>query len=309
MVNQQQFTRRRVLRTGAATAGLLATSSLAGCGILGGGGGAYSEWLPAPDEIESGDHSTFTLRKPKSIAENEDNFDEELFDRVESDFDVIDADFDEITSAFGMGPMAVFEGEYEESAVIEQLEDDSDGTYEEDDEVSGYKVFIPEDADNPAEAFGVSGSTVVRTRQSGNDDAVDILETVLETKNGEGTRYTEDNEDFGKLADELGSGTFVVGGSQEEIDDGNPASGSFDNQVAAGARLQVNGETTDAKYVRVLEEADDYDDGDVEDWIEDTLEERDAELQEPSQSTSGRAVVVTGTIDTDELTFNSLFGF
>ncbi|MUV90002.1 hypothetical protein GJ629_08945, partial [Halapricum sp. CBA1109] len=59
------LTRRTALKSGAATAGLLAAGSLSGCSsipFLGGAG--YTEWVPAPAEYKDTESLTFGYSNP-----------------------------------------------------------------------------------------------------------------------------------------------------------------------------------------------------------------------------------------------------
>ena len=67
-------TRRAMLRrTLAATAAgaLLGTAGCAGLNPLSGGGGAYADWLPVPDDIGDSDHYQFAAVDTETLAANE----------------------------------------------------------------------------------------------------------------------------------------------------------------------------------------------------------------------------------------------
>jgi hypothetical protein len=313
MVQQQQFSRRKVLRTGAATAGLLATGSLAGCGgipFLGGGSGAYVSWIPDPDEYDS-EGMFFSNINYSAIAENEDNFDEDLFESIEngadSTFDPLDIDYEDVTSASNANPFSLYDGDYENSTVIEALEDDEtgQGEFEEDDTYEDYRIFIlDEAADEPQIAYSVNGTQVLRTGPAGDNNAVEMAELLIDTNAGESPKLVDENEKFKALTDEVGGGTTVTGSLRtEEIEDGNEEQGQFEGVIASGQQFSINGETTDGKWVYVYDSEGDGDEGDLEDYAEEALDDQYDFNSDPSFSVSGDVGTITGTFDTDDLSF------
>jgi hypothetical protein len=131
----------------------------------------------------------------------------------------------------------------------------------------------------------------------------DVLEeaisTISMTQNGETTLYESEVDPAGTLFSALGGGDFATGTTMEEIDDDVPEQGRFDNMVARGTAVSVNGETSNVKSVVVYDDADDFDDGAIEDWT-DEAEQWD-DVDDINISQSGNVATITGKIDTDDL--------
>lgn len=305
MTDETPLSRRTMMKAAGATTGLLATGTLAGCSSIPFiGGASYTEWIPDPGEFKETD-ALFTLfQNNKKIAENEDSFDDDTWDDTEQDVDDLDIDFEDISMQVSAGPFTVYDGDYEEQTVIDALEDDGTGpgAFEEDDTYEGYAVYISEDAgDDPTTAYGVSGTKVVRTRSSGDNNAVDVLEIVIDTKTGNGTRFVDENEDYKAVTDELGSGTIVYGRVRDgENESDDPDSGEFEGEVASGIRISINGDTSEFKGVVVFDSESDVDEGDLEDWADNSLDDS-YNPDDYSVGTSGRIGTVTFSFDTDEL--------
>jgi len=136
-----------------------------------------------------------------------------------------------------------------------------------------------------------------------SNDSADIAEAIVDAETGNADRYADDNEDMSTLVGELGGATFVNGNTMEEPEDADPANGTFDAMVAEGQRAQVNGQRSDVKYAVVYESSDDVDTGDLEEWVDenDGSDEQFDDVDDISYNQNGRAGVITGKIDTDDL--------
>ena len=311
-----ETTRRTALKSGATAVSLLAVGSLSGCSSIPflSGGGSYTEWVPAPDGFQESESLTVYQSKPSEIADNEDNFDEDYYDEnLENDVDKLDIDYEDMTLNIGVLagfslPVQVYDGDYEAQTVVDALEDEDtgEGPFAEDGEYEGYTVYLndSDDApDNPQTAYGLDGTLVVEASATEDLDAEEMLELVIDTNNGDGTLFTDDSEDFSALTDELGDGTTLVGGvSEDASEEDDPDNGSFEGAVASGRVVTVNGETSDLKYVVVWDSEGDADEGDLEDYADNALDDEFDPNDDPSVGVSGRVGTIEFTYDTDELT-------
>jgi hypothetical protein len=134
-----------------------------------------------------------------------------------------------------------------------------------------------------------------------NDPTAD-LEALIDTKNGEADRYVDVNEDMNVLVDELGTGTFVFGSTNDPIEETDVTFGRFEGLVAEGYTDTVEGDSTDTELVYVFDTPDDVDMGAIEDWYagNDTSAAFD-NYGDLSSSRDGRIVTITGTADTGDL--------
>lgn len=281
-----------------------AMGGLAGCSSIPfvGGDTSWTNWLPEPGTFRNQDHYETYYIEPQAIAEYEDDFDDG-YDSLEDFFSppgALDVDFDEVERMVLTSTMRVYMGSFTVEDVVDELEDEE---FDEEDEYEGYTLYLgPEEGFSQQVAAAVSENTLLYGT-SAEDGPVDGLETLIDTSNGEEDRYVAESEDFATLVDELGGGQFVFGSTHVEAGTDDPENGQFEHQVAVGSQIQVDGETSSRKWVRVFQEADDVDIDDVEDWVDENDGNNEAfdDYDDIAVSQSGRAAVVTGTIDTDDL--------
>ncbi|GAB3689347.1 hypothetical protein GCM10028857_24570 [Salinarchaeum chitinilyticum] len=301
--------RRRFLKASGAVVGTGLLGASAGCtGILGGGGGgggsgltAHTDWYFEPGAIADTDHHTISYQGTMEIANNEDQFDSDYYDDTEQSFEdsyeYLGLDFDEVESRtyFG-GFLATLLSGYtvDRSEIVESLEDND---YEDDDEYEGVQVFL---GPNESRAVGVTNNEIVVTSGSWNtdDEAIDVLETAVDTYNGEEDRYVDENENFAALTSRLNGGTFGFAATHEETEETDAPNGRFEGAVAQGSASDVKGETMDIQAIYLFDSADDIDMGDVEDYRDESDSFDD--IDDVSLNRSGRSVIISGTMDTDD---------
>jgi hypothetical protein len=295
----QDFSRREYLRIGTATAALGTLGSLAGCSSIPfvGGGGNYQAWLPEPGTISDRDDYSFTFLDSKTVVNNEDEFDSDTFDRVErlaaGYREQVDVDFDETNTILTFQSTAVVTGQYNTGDVTDELDRND---FDEEGDYKGTTVFL---ADDESMAVGVSGAALAFARPMGGEDADEIVELMIDTRRGDEDRYVEENEDLQTALDAVGNGT-AVGGTT------SPGLGS--DIVGIGSSLQVNGSTSNLDISLVFDDESDADtdEGSVERFVE--FLENNSDLDDVETQKDGRTILVTGTIDTDELGTDLLAG-
>jgi hypothetical protein len=131
------------------------------------------------------------------------------------------------------------------------------------------------------------------------DEFPETIGTIIGTQSGDTALYADEVDAASTLFSALGSGDFAAGRTMEAVDDDVPERGRFDNMVARGSAVKVNGETSNVKSVVVYEEADDFDEDDIEDWTDEADQWDDVDDINISQS--GNVATITGKIDTDDL--------
>ena len=294
-------TRRAMLRRTLATAGagaLLGTAGCSGLNPLSGGAGAYADWLPVPDDIGDRDHYQFAAVDTETLAANEDELSEEFdVSSLEESWSPVDIDWEDTSMILLFRSVVVIRDGFTREDVVDDLEDED---YDEDGEHQGHTMLV-----GPYElsAFAVGDQTLVLQTSAYQSDPVDTVEAVLDAKNGDEERYGDDSEDMATLQGELGSATVVSGRTMEEVDNDNPDVGRFDNMVAEGSTTTIDGETADRTWVVIYESADDVDTDDLEDWVDENDSNGGTfdDVDDISYSQNGRAGIVTGTSDTDEI--------
>lgn len=304
------------MRLGAAAAGLGVTGSMAGCSAVQdavpflGGGASYTQWLGAPGTLnDDADHYSFSFRNYQTVRNNEDNFDSDVyegFEDAEDSFplDPMDVDLDEVNSRISGNGAGIIQGSFNADDVGSELEDND---FDEDGDHKNYTIYVKEESQGVAVKNNVAIHVSLGFYSDDDAEPADMLETVIDVKTGEEDRYTNEEEDFQLLTNRLGSGAYVSGGTQEEIDDdnANATQGRFEGTVASGSQMVINGETSKLKGVNVFNSADDVDMDDVEEYVEEN--EFLDEFDNVSSNQNGRTVIVTGEIDTDDELMSFLF--
>ena len=286
-MTDRSLSRRTVLKTGAGAVAAGVTASLAGCSAIPGfgddgnqGSKEIQDWAFEPGEIGNQDSYRARYQNYGSIRDNEDEFDSEYFDRVESQYesrygDRLDIDFEDADWQVRLGQAQVLSADHTVEDVVDHLEDEFD--YEEDDDdVDGYTTIV---GPNERDGYAADGSTVLHVRVS--EDVADALEDLIATQNGDIDMWADEEEDFSEAVTNV-SGDVAsagIGGFAEDV-------------VASGSSATFDGETTQQQFVRVYEEEDDIDKEEIREAVED---EDDA-----SVSFNGRVVVFEGETDTDE---------
>jgi hypothetical protein len=292
-------TRRQVLRRGTAAVGAMTIAGSAGC-LSGGGAGDYAGWLGDPEEIEASDYYTFTKINYVGLAEYEDEFSTDTeFDSIERFWGPAAVAWDDVSMYVRYGSVQVLAAEFEQS---EQVGDFEDADYTEDGEYEGYTVLVGPDEE---QAVGVGDGVLVLAGFgfSRPSDPVGLVETAIDTSEGNEDTYRDANEDVGVLLDELGDGHLVTGAGLEETEQGAPEGGYFEGQVAEGRRLEVDGEDTSGKWVLVFASEDDVVVEDVETWTDESTASGGQleDWEDVSVDSNGRVATITGTVPTDSM--------
>ena len=317
-------TRRRFL----AASSVLGTGALAGCNavtdaipFVGGGGlGDYQQWVYEPDRFAGsgsrggfGDESTalsiFVINQ-QAIYENRDELYPSSYNSLSSNFASNAGILPRNVSMLVSLPEGqVLSASFDRGEVTAELEDDSSTEYESDGSYNGYDLYVRTDGDESADAFGVSGDTVVRGQRVdnfGSDSepvpATDVVEGIIDTKSGSATRYVDANDDFGALAGALGGSSFLTASVRNEPvsdDAANDEGGEFEGLIASGQASTINGATTDSQSVFVFDSESNADTGAVDDYIEaNDNTGQFARARDVQVSQSGRTVTVSSTSDT-----------
>jgi len=299
----RDVSRRDALKAGAATAGVTA---LAGCSTITDaipfiGGGNYTDWAFEPGTIGDSDHLLVSYTDFSTVVENESEFNsdyyDESFEGQEDAFPLEPTNLnveDVSTSVSISGLGGRIAADYNQDDVDSEL---GDNDYDDDTDHEGYTIYLGPDE---ARAIGIDGNNLVygSTGFGTDADPVDIVEALIDTKNGNEDRYVDDSEGFATMTDQFGSPTFAYGSTQEPAEETDAENGQFEGNVAGGLAATVNGGTTDVMYVAVFENEGDVDVGDIQDYAD---SDQFDDLNDVSTNQNGTAVLITGQVDTDEL--------
>lgn len=310
---EQRYTRRRVLRTGTA----LGVAGIAGCSSVFGGNDdevAFTQWLPSPELLtrpggggEPMEHYSAAFNEVSAARDNDD---------VQVPFDVypliipragMSVDDIETVIATGGRIPSVFMGEFNTETVTDELKGIG---HTEESEHGEFTIYSMQD-EGRGNVVGVSDDVVTfdLLERRSIDTAVGRTEAVIDAKNGDVERYREANEDFDHLMDELSTGFFRTAETHPEIDETTPGSGpsrfpdsKFNNQVAQGTAMRIDGDTIRQTWAKVFAGADSVSSEDLASWVKEYEDEPPfRRFEEFSTSKSGRVWTLSGAIDTDQV--------
>lgn len=295
--------RRTFVKTGVAATVGLGTAATAGCSnlpLVGSGGGAYTTWAHEPGEVTDRDHYAVRTIDVETVIANEDVFEDDFVDDVESRYDSrlgpTDLDADDVQQVISTNVGAVYLGNFPVDDVIDELEDEG---YDDEDDLAGFEIYENEDE---SRAWGVSSDALVQAFAQNGEAAESVAETVVETSEGEEDRYVEEVEAMEVLSGTLSAGfqQFAFTYDAEDADD--PESGDFEDSIGIAGSSSLNGDVAAVEFVVAFEEPDDVDQGDLEDWVDARSGSTFDDVDDVTYSASGRAGVVSGQMDADDIT-------
>lgn len=306
-MEQRNFSRRSVLRTGAVLGVSATMAGTAGCvsniPFVGGGGGAggYVEWLHAPGELGDKDHYQFLTVFPQQLLEHEDEIGDNGVDAVKaaagdsifSEYDLDPEDFRQVILSEA-GFIGI--GDFDRERLVDDIED---ADFDDSDEYNGYTFYT---SDGSADhAIALDDSHVLMGIGGSGYDNERALETMIDTKNGEEDRYYDEVESMQLLANHLGDGGLHAGSTFEETSS-ERGTAEIDNIVGTGSGYDVRGEETIIVDAYVFETEDDAVVEEVRDYHEASSSETIYDgNDDPDVSKSGRTVTITGRGDTSDI--------
>jgi hypothetical protein len=312
--------RRRVLKGGAM---LLAAGAggLSGCVGLGDsseeastvGTDRLETWLPDPRALDSNlDHYQFDATAPAALSEATNleafgSFDQNTTPESDASADVnvgtlqssdVDLTFSASANpaddADSYGFRAYF-GSFDGGWLETKLRNND---Y---DQVGGEGDFtLYEDGDNAAgsRVTAVSDDILLAGAQQASDDsdtdAVQVIETLIETGNGDVDGYVDQIEDMSELLSALPAGHDFSGGTNERGEETVPAEGRFENLVAEGVSRRIDGSETEVTRALVFLDEVDVVDRDIEAYIEKSDDFTDFSVRPEFDTDNGRVVTIEG---------------
>jgi len=329
--------RRTLLQTGALT---VSTAAIAGCTDIPGSGGsdggddggdsddgtdsgtetgaegttedgdggpgmqqiALENFPYAPGEIDDISHYDVKYVDGTAVSSAEGNLTGSVYDTLEGRLstlrNLVGASFSDTPTLMNFRTTEVLRGGVTESDATSALDDESD--YEqEDSKTAGYTIYVHED---DTRAVGVRGETVVSsTTTTSEDDALDVLETVLETARGDsGTRYVDDDSDMQTLLSNLSGNDAYEGGTHSETSNDSPETGTFSGETARGIGVTYDGGTAKVDWELVFASSDDVSSSDISSWTDSDAFE---DYSGTSSSVSDNAATVEASISTGSFAF------
>ncbi|WP_299270030.1 hypothetical protein [Halorientalis sp.] len=292
----REFSRRRALRLGAATASVGAVGGVAGCSaipFLGGSGKTlpYNDALFAPGDVSGTDEGyLFTYSDYNLLRENEDSlengtatYEDDVgsfpFADMGVDFDSTDASLEIL--AVGGHATGSFDGGDAGSSL-------SDSGFSEDGGYDDYTLYSDEER-----TVGVTdGAVVYATAQEAEGyDRRSAIETIVDTKSGDGNRYVDSSDDYSTLDEHVyDDAVIAIGGTGEFI---RFFAGSIENVVGWAISGRIEGGDQEIMSAHLFRSESDVNVDEVEQWARDSDFSVDATDRSASQD--GRVVTVSGT--------------
>ena len=300
--------RRDVLRTGAGVVTIGGLTGLAGCSSVPVVGDdsedtdssersetessddesdslGYTQWVYDPDEMDS-DSMSISLADIDSILSADAYPDEDKSNLRDSVSETFEGELEaaEIDSQLSVGYSAVVTGSFDPSDVLDAMSlSDADG----------YDDFdVYENDEDETTYFATDGDFLIVSESFRffDHDGREELEVLIDTYGGDTDRFTDTNDDFELLTDELGSGDIVTASGRTEA--------AGDGTVADGFAVAIDGEETSVQFVAVYEDEDAIDLDEIEREIE---SERGENVEVGDSSRDGRVVTVDYSVPTEEL--------
>ncbi|MEF8825865.1 MAG: hypothetical protein V5A27_05930 [Halapricum sp.] len=285
------------MRKGSAAAAVGMTG-LAGCSdILGSDGdntaqiGDVESWLVAPSVVSSElDHYSFDARSPSALASTvsepllERNWGEDLpFGSATAR----DIDF-RINASPGRSSFTVYVGSFDADWIQTQVRNSEFERVRSIDDVTVY-----ERSEN-RRGIAVSSDVIIETNVEGFDtEASRIAGNLIDSENGDVTRYTDADSDMQQLIDTLPGGHGFSGRTFERREQNNPESGILERQVAEGRTWELDGEVTNVTIALVFLSEADVVERDIQAYIEESNALPNY-TSRPSYDIDGRTVTIEG---------------
>lgn len=286
------------MRKGGAVAAV-GMMGLSGCsGILGGDGantaqiGDVESWLVAPSVISSEqDHYSFDARSPSALASTvsepllERNWGEDLpFGSATAS----DVDY-RINASPGPNSFTVYVGSFDADWIQTKVRNSEFERVRSIDDVTVYE------RSQDRRGIAVSSDVIIGTSVEGADaEASRIVENLIDSDNGDVTRYSDADSDMQELIDTLPDGHGFSGRTFERREQNDPENGILERQVAEGRTWELDGEVTNVTTVLVFLSEADVVERDIQAYIEESNVLPNY-TSRPSYDIDGRTVTIEGT--------------
>lgn len=251
---------------------------------------AYRRWLPEPGSVGPTDHDHYRARY-YSLAELREYPERKLSTfhrrRVRDEIGflgVVDS-ADELLRLSGVGAMQahVVRGQYDTDEVLRTVRENGFSHVE---NVGEYRVLR---RNEPSRAVAVADSAVLYAKR---DDAVELVEAIVDAARGHRPRYHEVDDTFASLSEAVGESTVTVVETTEPAPKSNPEILRFEGSVGhATGRTLADG----TEYVRHAIEFTGPADAHVE-TVRETVSD-DSSFATVDVFADGETVVVEGELD------------
>lgn len=257
--------------------------------------------LYTPDIHDEIDHYGYFYASPGTVADHEDTLSEgfvETFASVEDRFEQLGFDFDSITDIvyYNRGQTAV-SATIPVETVRERL--DSMGFRRQSTD-RGFELFA-----NPGSSslIGLSEELLLTSRSVGSMSAGDVLETMIDLRDGQTDGYAEEFPPLASVLGALGETTVEVGRGQSPPEVSSVSQGQFEGVVARGMGVALGDSESTVRMAFAFDENVTPDTDGIERWLDenDNMQEPFSALEGIETETEDRTVVVTGAVPTANL--------
>lgn len=298
--------RREFLRSSVVAGSLAALSGCAGVSIddvpgVSGSDLSLRQYAYAPDAVDK-DAYGVALFDVATIDEIDTDIPDEIADGFESRYawlhEVTGVDFDDATTVAAFDSTVVMAAEHSQDDVDDELDE---AEFDDDDEMNGFTLY---QNGEETRSVAIDGSTIVGSTLTGDaDEAIEVLETTLDTRNGDEDRYADETPVFGTLLDSLDGGAAATGHVHAATEETNTEVGTFEDERARGVRatFDVEAETTTNEFVLVFEEGTEPPADDIREW---TATDLFTDFDSTVVSASDTVATIEATTDLEGFTFS-----
>jgi|GEM_PF-3896907 len=298
--------RREFLRSSAVAGSLAALSGCAGVSIddvpgVSGSDLSLRQYAYAPDAVDK-DAYGVALFDVATIDEIDTDIPDEIADGFESRYawlhQVTGVDFDDATTVAAFDSTVVMAAEHSQDDVDDELDE---AEFDDDDEMNGFTLY---QNGEETRSVAIDGSTIVGSTLTGDaDEAIEVLETTLDTRNGDEDRYADETPVFSTLLDSLDGGAAATGHVHAATEETNTEVGTFEDERARGVRatFDVEAETTTNEFVLAFEEGTEPPADDIREW---TATDLFTDFDSTVVSASDTVATIEATTDLEGFTFS-----
>lgn len=268
------------------------------------------DWLPAPAIISEGGHYAFGVLRPAALTPDVDALGRAYYEELiamQGALDLVEVAPERVNTHVATAAASVIDGSVPPDAVRTALQD---GGFERSGAHGGFDVWTPtDDADVDGLAVALGGGPVVVGRDTRMTDPTRSVETAIDAGVGAAERFGAVDEAAARLTDRIAGGDIAMAVTRDPPGEPDPEEGQFAGNTGLGYAVSVDGDLADLAYHLVFDSAGDADTGTVQQWLDAAAAGSPAaRLDDREVTADGAAVVVTGTLPTDDLSETTVGG-
>lgn len=271
---------------------------------------AVDDWLPAPSAVEAGVAFGFGILRPAELAPKADALGQDYYDElvaVQGLLPMLDIAPEDVTTHVAFTASSTIEASFDRDSAVTGLQD---GGFEASGAHEGFDVFAPtDDATQDGVVVAVGDGVLVVGRKQGDVSARDGAAAAIDAGVGDGDRLVDARPGAKDLTDRLVAGELAIGLMREPPTETVAEHGKFAGNTGLGWTIVVDGSSTAMDLHLTFEIEDDADPDAVQEWVDEARTGSVLDiLEDVTVEAEGAAVVVSGTLETDDVSETPLGG-